>query len=179
MAAPDKAPRAARHAGLARLTTLMQGLSPREQRAVRLATWVLGLGLLWWVGLAPAIRTLGQAPEKHARLDRELAQMQSLAGQAEVVRSQNATPTPARAVAVRSIEEATRSLGDGAQLNLQGDQASLVLREVPADALARWLQQVRINARVLPVQAQLQRSAGGAQWSGQLILAGPGLGSGS
>ena len=68
-----------------------------------LHAFVLGLGLLWWVGLAPALRTLGQAPEKHVRLDRELAQMQSLAGQAEVVRSQNATPTPARAVAVSAL----------------------------------------------------------------------------
>lgn len=178
MATPDKATRAARNPGLTRLTSALQGLSPREQRAVRLAAWILGLALLWWVGLAPALRTLGQAPEKHVRLDRELALMQSLAGQAEVVRSQNATPTPARAVAVRAIEEATRTLGTGAQVNLQGDQASLVLREVPADALARWLQQVRINARVLPVQAQLQRGAGGAVWNGQLILAGPGLGSG-
>jgi general secretion pathway protein M len=160
------------------LGAAFQRLSPREQRAVSLAAWVLGLGLLWWVALAPAIATLRQAGDRHAQLDRSLGQMQELAARAEVIRSQNAAPAPAREVALKALEDATRSLGAGAQLSLQGDQAQITLREVPAPALAQWLQQVRVNARLLPVQAQMQRSDNGATWSGQVLLAGPGPGNG-
>ena len=162
----------------ASLAAAFRRLSPREQRAVSLAAWVLGLGLVWWVALAPAIATLRQAGDRHAQLDRSLGQMQELAARAEVIRSQNASPAPAREVAVKALEDATRSLGTGAQLSLQGDQAQITLRDVPAPALAQWLQQVRVNARLLPVQAQMQRSDNGATWSGQVLLAGPGLGTG-
>jgi general secretion pathway protein M len=157
-----------------RLAALWQGLAPREQRAAQLAAWVVGLALLWWVGLAPAINTLRQASARHAQLDKTLAQMQAQAASAEVLRSQNATPPPGREVALRALEEATRLLGAGAQLALQGDRATVTMREIAPGALAQWLQQVRINARLLPVQAQVQR-AGASTWSGQVILAGPGL----
>ena len=156
------------------LGALWQRLAPREQRAVQLAAWVVGVGLLWWIGLAPAIDTLRQANMRHAQLDRTLAQMQGQAASAEVLRSQNATPPPGREAALRALEEATRQLGAGAQLALQGDRATVTMREIAPGALAQWLQQVRVNARLLPVQAQIQR-AGASAWSGQVILAGPGL----
>lgn len=179
MALPAPSRPLSRFSGATRsLGAAFQRLSPREQRAVALAAWVLGLGLLWWVALAPAIATLRQAGDRHAQLDRSLGQMQELAARAEVIRSQNAAPAPAREVALKALEDATRALGTGAQLSLQGDQAQVTLREVPAQALAQWLQQVRVNARLLPVQAQMQRSDSGATWSGQVLLAGPGLGTG-
>jgi general secretion pathway protein M len=159
-----------------RLSMALDALSPREQRAVWLAAAVVGLGALWWFGLGPAIASLRQAPERHARADQVLAQLQGMAASAEVLRTQNATPPPARELAVRALEEATRGLGAGAQFTLQGDRATVALRDIPAAALAQWLQQARVNARVLPVQAQLQRSGGQPLWSGQIVLAGPGLG---
>ncbi|WP_374412782.1 type II secretion system protein GspM [Hydrogenophaga sp.] len=164
--------------GLAgQLANALSGLSPREQRAVRLAAWVVGLGLLWWVALAPAIATLRMAAGRHAALDQTLSRMQAMAASAEVLRSQNATPAPARELAVRVIDESTRALGPGAQMALQGDRVTVTLRAVAPGALAQWLQQLRINARVLPVQAQMQRGPEG--WSGQIVLAGPGLGAGN
>ena len=174
--APTRTPSAA-HALTQRLGSMLQALSPREQRAVRLAAWVVGLGLLWWVGLAPAIDTLRQSGARHAKLDAALAQMQAQAASAEVLRSQNATPPPGRDAAQRALEEATRQLGAGAQLSLQGDRATVAMRDIAPGALAQWLQQVRINARLLPVQAQIQRGGAAAGWSGQVVLAGPGLGS--
>lgn len=159
-----------------RLGAVLQGLSPREQRAVQGAAWVVGLGLLWWVGLAPAIDTLRQSGARHAKLDTELAQMQAHAASAEVLRSQNATPPPGREVALRALEEATRQLGAGAQLSLQGDRATVVMRDIAPGPLAQWLQQVRVNARVLPEQVQIQRGGNAAGWSGQVVLSGPGLG---
>lgn len=180
MASTDRGRTAASRSSLSeRLDASLQGLSAREQRAVRLAAWVLGLGLLWWLGLSPALQTLRQAPARHAELDRHLAQIQQLAASAEVLRTQNATPPPARGVAQRALQDATQALGPGAQLALQGDRATLTLRDVPPQALAQWLHQVRINARLLPVQAQMQRSAAPGGWSGQIVLAGPGFGNGN
>lgn len=180
MASTDRTRTAASPTALGqRLSASLQGLTEREQRAVRLAAWVLGLGLLWWLGLSPAIQTLRQAPARHAELDRQLTQMRQLAASAEVLRTQNATPPPARAVAQRALQDATQALGPGAQLALQGDRATLTLRDVPAHALAQWLQQVRVNARLLPVQAQMQRSAAPGGWTGQIVLAGPGFGNGN
>jgi general secretion pathway protein M len=40
---------------------------------------------------------------------------------------------------------------------------------MPADALAQWLAQVRLNVRVLPAEARLRRSAAGS-WDGTLVL---------
>lgn len=177
MARPQSNTPAGSGALAGRLSAALQGLSPREQRAVRAAAWVVGLGLLWWVALAPAIATLRQAGARHAALDQALSRMQAAAASAEVLRTQNATPPPAREVAVRAIDEATQALGTGAQMTLQGDRASVALREIAPAALAQWLQQLRINARVLPVQVQLQRGPSG--WSGQVVLAGPGLGTGN
>lgn len=159
-----------------RLGASLQGLPARQQKALRIAAWVVGLALLWWVALAPAVSTLRQARTQHAELDRALGQMQELAASAEIIRNQNASPVPAPEVARRSLEQATSSLGAGAQLAQQGDRVTVTLREIPATALAQWLQQVRVNARVVPVQVQLQRNGNNPSWTGQVVLAGPGLG---
>lgn len=159
-----------------RLGASLQGLPPRQQKALRLAAWVVGLALLWWVALAPAVSTLRQARAQHAELDKALGQMQELAASADIIRTQNATPVPAPEVVRRALEQATGGLGAGAQLAHQGDRVTVTLRDIPATALAQWLQQVRVNARVVPVQVQLQRSSNTPSWTGQVVLAGPGLG---
>jgi len=180
MATPDHAQQASSLNRLGqRLGSTLQSLSPREQRAVHMAVWIVGLGLLWWVGLAPALKTLQQAPVKQAQLDRALSQMQNLAASAEVLRTQNATPPPGRDAALRALEDANRALGASTQMALQGDRATITLRSTPPRALAQWLQLVRVNARLLPVQAQMQRGGNPDGWTGQIVLAGPGLGSGN
>jgi general secretion pathway protein M len=151
-------------------------LAPREQRAITVAAWLVGLALLWWLALAPALATLRAAPARHQALDQQLARMQALAASAEALRAQNGGPPPEREAAVRALLEATRALGDTAQLNLVGERATLTLTRTSPAALAQWLAQVRINARVLPISAQLQRSGQPETWNGQIVLAGPGLG---
>ncbi len=154
-------------------------LAPRERRAVLLAAWVVGLGLLWWLAVAPALDTLKQAGARHARLDAQLGQMQRMAAAAEGLRGQSAAQPPSRDEVLRTLEVATNGLGGTAQLSVLGDRATVTLRNTPPEALAQWLAQVRINARLLPLQSQLTREPGQPSWSGTLVLTGPSLASGT
>ncbi|MEX1167532.1 MAG: type II secretion system protein GspM [Hydrogenophaga sp.] len=157
-----------------------ESLAPRERRMVSAAAWLVGLALLWWVALGPAIQTLRKAPAQHATLDAQLAILQTLAASAEQMRGQNSAPTPSRGAAQSSLDQATKALGETAQINIQGDKAILTLRGTPPQALAIWLNQVRVNARVVPVNAQLERGGNAADgWVGQITVGGPGLGSGA
>jgi general secretion pathway protein M len=70
-------------------------------------------------------------------------------------------------------------LGGTAQLSVLGDRATVTLRNTPPDALAQWLAQVRINARLIPLPPQLTREPGNPGWSGTVVLSGPSLGQGS
>ena len=165
---------------LAPLQQALAGLQPRERRALTLALWVVGLGLLWWIGVAPAWATLRQAPERHARLDAQLSQMRGMAASAQALRGQSNAQMPARDTALRALEQATSALGASGQMALQGERATLTLNNATPEALAQWLQQVRLNARLVPVEAKLSRPADSAPlWSGSLVLAGPGLASGN
>lgn len=157
-----------------------ESLASRERRMVSAATWLVGLALLWWVALGPAIQTLRKAPAQHAALDAQLATLQTLAASAEQMRGQNSAPTPSRGAAQSSLEQATKALGETAQINVQGDKAILSLRGTPPQAVAAWLNQVRVNARVVPVNAQLERGSNATDgWKGQITVSGPGLGSGT
>ncbi|MBW0169082.1 MAG: type II secretion system protein M [Hydrogenophaga sp.] len=155
----------------------MARLSSRERTAVTVAIWVVGLGLVWWFAVAPAIDTLRAAPARHARLDAQLGQMQRLAATAESLRGQNTAQPPGRDEVLRALDTATSGLAGTGQLSVLGERATLTLRNTPPEALAQWLAQVRINARMLPVDSQINREPGSPGWSGTIVLAGPGLGS--
>jgi general secretion pathway protein M len=150
-------------------------LSPRERNAVLIALWFVGLSLLWWLAVAPALATLREAPARHARLDAQLGQMQRMMASANALRAESTAQTPGRDEVLRSLEAATASLGTTAQLSVLGDRATLTLRGTPPAELAQWLAQVRINARLLPLQTQLTRDASTAGWNGTVVLSGPGL----
>lgn len=158
------------------LSVALARLSPRERHAVTIAAWVIGLGLLWWLAIAPAIDTLRQAPARHARLDAQLGHMQRLATTAEGLRSQNAGQPPSRDEALRALDTATQGLAGTGQLAVLGERATLTLRNTPPEALAQWLAQVRINARMLPLDSQITREPGSPGWSGTLVVGGPALG---
>lgn len=157
------------------LSAALSRLSPRERSAVIIAAWILGLGLLWWLAVAPALNTLNQAPARHARVDAQLAQMQRLAATAESVRGQSSAQPPGRDEVLRALETATNGLAGTAQLSVLGDRVTITLRNTPPEALAQWLTQVRINARLLPLESKINREAGSPGWSGTLVLTGPGL----
>lgn len=157
------------------LTAALTRLAPRERRAALAAAALLGLALLWWLALAPALSTLRAAPERHARLDVQLSQMSSMAAAAAALRAQPPAPALGRDAVLQALEQASAALGASAQLSVLGERASVTLTNASPQALAEWLLQVRVNARLLPLQAQLSRSGEPPAWSGTLVLSGPGL----
>ena len=153
-------------------------LAPREQTLVLAAATVLGLALLWWLLLAPALAQLRASPARHAALDAQLQQMQALQAQALHLKD---IPRP---TGNETLPVLWRSLGQqlsaGTQMSTTGDRAAITLKDVPPEALAQWLTQVRSTTRAVPTEARLMRntaSTGGASppapWNGTLTLALP------
>lgn len=155
------------------LSTAWQRLAPREQSLVLAAAAVVGLALLWWVLLAPALHTLRSAGAQHQKLNTELQQMQALQAQAQQLQ---ALPRANPADAARALQNSVaQSLGSGARLALAGDRATLSLKGVSASALSAWLAQARSNAHAITQEAQLTRSPaattdGPVRWDGTLVL---------
>lgn len=144
-------------------------LAPREQRMVLIAGALVALALIWWVALAPALRTLASAPAAHAELDAQLQQMAALQIQAKALQSQ---PRANREDALRALETSVRQgLGPNAQIQVAGAGAGegvlVTLRATPADGLAQWLAEARGNARAVPREVHLTRTQGGAPVTGR------------
>ena len=72
---------------LAPLQARWQTVSAREQRLVKWAVAVIGLALVWWVALAPALKMLKTADQQRGALESEWLQMQTLQAQAKVLQA--------------------------------------------------------------------------------------------
>ena len=159
---------------LAPLRARWTQLDRRERMLVFAALSVVTVALLWWVGISPALNTLRQADAQQRALASQVQKMQSLQVQAQGIQSQ---PKINRDDALRALEASVKGLGATAQLNVAGDRATVTLRGAAADALARWLSQARVNARAIPSEARLTRSAaspgGAVAWDGTVVLSLP------
>ena len=164
------------------LQTRWRTLAAREQTLLLSAAGVVGLALLWWVLIAPPLATLRQADALQRNLDVQAQKMQALQAQALALQSQ---PKISRDDALRALEASVKQrLGAGAQLSAVGERVTVTLKNTPADALAQWLVQARVNARAIPSEARLVRSASPAMppapgsrppvaWDGTLVLSLP------
>ena len=143
-----------------RARTWWRELPTREQRLVGVAGTIVVLALVWWVALAPALRTLSTARIAHAQLDVQLQQMLALQAQA---RALQALPRANRDDALRALE-ATVNEGLGGSVRMQTAATSaaegvlVTLRATPATNFAQWLTQARGNARALPREIHVTRS---------------------
>jgi general secretion pathway protein M len=142
-----------------------RGLGRRDRSGLVFAALLLGVALLWWVGLAPALRTLARAPAQIDAADAQLQTMHRLAAEARDLRAASPVTTEQ---AVAALNSASDRLGGKARLVLQGDRAVLTLNGVGAGALRDWLAEVRSGARARPVEASLNRGAAGL--SGTLVV---------
>jgi general secretion pathway protein M len=146
--------------------------NPREQRLLIGAVVLVGLALVWWLLVAPPLRTLRLGKTEQGRLDVQWQKMQGLRAEALVLQS---IPKISRDEALRALDAAVRQqFGAVAQLSVLGESATVTLRNAPADALAQWLPQVRVNARVVPSEVRLARTntapSGQAVWSGTIVM---------
>lgn len=157
------------------LNTRLAGLNARERRLVAAMVAVVLVAGLLAVAVLPAWRTLAAAPAQQQELDRRMARMQQLAATASQLKDSGAAQTPAPGDVQRALEAATARLSGTARLSLSGGQATLVVRGVEPAALAVWIEQARVNARLAPRTAELSRSDDG-RWSGTLVLGGPAAG---
>lgn len=147
-----------------------QHLAPREKIMVGAAVALVALAVLWWLLVAPALAVLRTADAEHRRLDTQIGRMRSLQQQAQALQAQ---PKINADEAARQLEASVRQrLGANARLAIAGDRATLTLSAAPADALATWMAQARVNARALPTEARLTRNAAGG-WDGTVVLALP------
>ena len=153
-------------AALAPLRQWWRSLPGRERRLLGVAGGVLGLALLWWLALAPALGTLRSAPAEIETAEAQLRAMQRLAAEVTELRS---TPPVNSEQAAAALRAATERLGEQARLSLQGDRAVLTLNGVGTSQLRDWLAEARSGARARPVEASLLRSGSG--FSGTLVVA--------
>lgn len=148
-----------------------QGLARRERRLIGIAVTIVAVALLWWVVLAPPLRTLQRAPSQIDAAEAQLQLMQRLATEARELRS--VTPVPADQ-AGNVLKAATARLGDKARLAVQGDRAVLTVAGVSSVALRDWLSEARSGARARTIEANLSRGATGL--TGTVVV---GMGTGS
>lgn len=152
------------------LRTRWQAMAARERALVAGAVALVLLALLWWLAVAPALAVLRSAEPQHRALDEQLGRMRAMQQQARALQSQ---PKLGPDDALRAVEESVRQrLGTSARISVAGDRVTITLTGTPPDALAAWLGQARVNARVLPSDARLTRGASGG-WDGTLVLALP------
>jgi general secretion pathway protein M len=141
-------------------------LKMSERRLILAAFWVILAAVLWLLAIAPALKTIKEAPEQHRALDAKLQNMRALSLEAKTLQNQ---PKLSLDDAQKALQSAvTQRFGSAAQLNLAGERATLTLKNANPQELAQWLTQARVNARALPGEAKLNRIGSG--WDGTLVL---------
>ncbi len=144
-------------------------LKMSERRLILVAFWVILTALLWWLAIAPALKTLKEAPSEHRALDAKLLSMRVLSAEAKTLQSQPKLGFDEAQKALQS--SVSQRFGSTAQLNLAGERATVTLKNANPQELALWLAQARVNARALPSEAKLTRN--GESWDGTLVLSLP------
>jgi general secretion pathway protein M len=142
-----------------------RSLAPRERRLLSIGGWLVGLFVVWSIGVQPALRTLRAAPVQLDLIELQLQQMQQMATESTTLR---AAPTVSSSQAAAALRSATASLGDQGRITIVGDRATLTLTGVNGAKLAAWLTEARSAARVRPVEAQLTRNAQG--YAGTVVV---------
>ncbi|MBA2965387.1 MULTISPECIES: type II secretion system protein GspM [Ramlibacter] len=148
-------------------TAAWQTLAPREKILAGAAAALVVLALLWWLAVGPALAVVRTAESQHQALDAQLGRMQGLQQQAKALQAQ---PKQGYDESLKQLEAAVRQrLGTSARMTVSGERVTITLTAAPADALATWLTQARINARALPSEARLSRGASGG-WDGTVVV---------
>ena len=153
------------------LRTKWAQLSRREQAMVTIAALLLGVTLLWSVGLKPALSTLRTAPSQRDAAQATQERLQSLALEATQLRS-GAAAAGVQADPMRTqdsgLDDATRALvraalGGSAKLEAQGRFVTVTFDGASADQLRQALRALRSRLRAQLVEAELTPTSGGVR----------------
>ncbi len=153
-------------------------LASRERVLVGSAMALIAVALLWWIGIAPALSKIKTAREAAPQLDAQWQLMRAQSQEAASLKSQRQLGYDE---SLRSLEASIKTLGAGATLSVNDARASIMLKGVSGDALAQWLAQARANARLVPSELRLQKSAASVAtattsqttWDGSIALSLP------
>jgi general secretion pathway protein M len=148
----------ARNDARAQASRFWQTRAPREKQLIAAMVVAVGILLLWWIAVQPALRTLRDASIEIERLEQQTQQVQLAAAEMQTLRSASPVPTEQAMAALRS---ATARLGDKARISVQGERATLSFTGIPAEALRAWLGEARSAARARPLEAQMIKSGPG------------------
>ena len=149
----------------AQASRLWQARAPREKQLIAAMAVAVGLLLIWWIAVQPALRTLRESSIEIERLEQQTQQVQLAAAEMQTLRSASPVPTEQAMAALRS---ATTRLGDKAKISVQGERATLTFTTIPAEALRAWLGEARSAARARPLEAQMLKSGPG--YSGSITV---------
>jgi general secretion pathway protein M len=135
-------------------------LSSRERMLVVFAGLAITAAVLWWLLLAPALRTLSAAPEQIAALESQLAQMRQWATEAEQLK-QAPRRTPPSDFAATVTQRIKRALGDSQRVNALPAEVRITTTAVGAAALLTLLQDVGESAQAKVDEMILSRNPDG------------------
>jgi type II secretory pathway component PulM len=149
----------------ASLNQLWHKLQPRERTGIALASALVLVYALWAWWWLPAWQVLQSAPVQHRALDETLARMVQMQQQAQALRNTPANAEPAQERLKRSLPQ----LGDGAKLDVQGEQLTITLKNIAPTSLAAWLKSLQ-DQKLAIEGGQLQAADG--LWSGRVNFKG-------
>jgi general secretion pathway protein M len=142
-------------------------LAAREQRGLLLAGTILGAALVWFITLAPALRSLKAVAAQSATLATELEHMQALQARAKALQAQ---PALAPQESLRALQSAATKLGAPVSLQIVGEQATLTIKKLSAVQLGQWLAP-QTGPGLSPSEVHLKRDTSSVEpvWSGTLL----------
>lgn len=158
-----------------------QSRAGHEKSTAVVTLSILFLYLFWRLCLASAVGIASTASSEQALLDSQLQKMQSLQSQVQLIQMRPKMGTEQATLALEALTK--QHFGPAAQMQLAGDQVTVVFKNVPSNAVSQWLVQTRVKANVLPNEAHLQRNGAlpiatnavtsapaGAAWDGVVVL---------
>lgn len=145
-----------------------EALSSRDKRMIRVAAVLLIFVLLWLLALQPAIRTIRSFESTQRTQEAKLQQMLNLQSQAQSMQN---LPLVSQAAAVTALEiSIEQTFGNRAEIIFNGNNATVNVRAISPEDLAKWLNNIRTNSRTVAVQARLTRTNIGWNGSFQMVL---------
>jgi general secretion pathway protein M len=153
---------------LAQANTWWASLPDRDKALIKAALILVLALLLWLVALSPALRTIRSFDAKHKAQEMQLQRMLNLQAQAQSMQN---LPRVSQAAAVTALEASIdQTFGNRAEIVFSGGNATVNVRGVSPEDLAKWLANVRANARTVAIQARLTRTNAGWNGSFQMVL---------